>query len=123
MGVTTLEKAPGGLHEPWLGIWRISLKQMKEQGSWVVSQRPLLDEYVYALRAAHGARTSAESAVAWDKHSKRALALADALGLTPKAKKAFGKAGEGGKDGEQSSDPFSTLDEVGAKRKAKARAS
>ena len=120
MGVPTLEKAPGGLHEPWLGIWRISLKQMKEQGTWVVSQRPLLDEYVYALRAAQSARSSAESAVVWDKHSKRALALADALGLTPKARKAFGKASEGSEDGEQNSDPFSGLDEVGAKREAKA---
>jgi phage terminase small subunit len=118
MGVPTLEKAPGGLHEPWLGIWRISLKQMKEQGTWLVSQRPLLDEYVYALRAAQNARASAESAVAWDKHSKRALALADALGLTPKAQKVLAaKLKEGD---EHQDDPFSGLDEIAQKRKAKA---
>ena len=108
MGVPTLEKAPGGLKEPWLGIWRATLKQLQEQDTWQVAQRPLLDEYVLALRAAANARTSAESAVAWDKHSKRALALADALGLTPKAQKALRAKSKEDGSGEQS--PFEDLD-------------
>ncbi len=89
MGVPTLEKAPGGLSEPWLGYWRVTIKQLKEQGTWKVSQRPLLDSYVFALRGAERARLAGE-AVAWDRHAKRASFLADLLAITPRGRRAAG---------------------------------
>lgn len=123
---------------------------LKEQGSWAWEQKPLLDEYVFALRAADQARLGfkwldaleayADSDAAelelpdwralaqvvgslpamWDRHSKRASALADQLLLTPTARKKAGVKVDGGKDDEKPQDPFAGLDdEVGAKRKAR----
>jgi hypothetical protein len=89
MGVPTLEKAPGGLSEPWLGYWRVTLRQLKEQDTWKVSQRPLLDSYVLALQGAEQARLAGESVV-WDRHTKRASHLADLLAITPRGRKAAG---------------------------------
>jgi hypothetical protein len=151
MGVPTAEKPPKGLNAYWLGVWRHALKTLKEQGTWAWEQRPLLDEYVYAMKAAQEARqgfdwldalesyakanasemelpdwralaqiTSALPTM-WDKHAKRAAALADQLALTPRGRKAIGMKREEGKDGEQDNDPFAGLDdEVARKRKAKA---
>ena len=89
MGVSTLEKAPKGFREPWLGYWRASLAQLKLDGTWRVSMRPLLDGYVLALRRAVELRDETgdnlsfgERLVAADREERRAIALAEKLGLT-----------------------------------------
>jgi hypothetical protein len=89
MGVATLEIAPKGLSEPWLGYWRATLRQLKAQDTWMVSQRPMLDSYVQALQGAEKARLAGET-MAWDKHVKRASHLADLLAITPRGRKAAG---------------------------------
>lgn len=151
MGVPHIEKCPKGLGASWSATWRLTRDELKEAGTFSASMRPLLDEFVFALKAAEEARVGfrwldsledyAERdpndnlpeiawtvlrqiatglPTVWDKHAKRASALADQLGLSPKAQRALGKKLEGGKDGKQD-DPFAALDdEVGAKRKAKA---
>lgn len=150
MGVPTAETPPRGLDAYWLGVWRHALKVLKAQGSWAWEQKPLLDEYVFALRAADQARlgfkwldalevyAEAEAEdlpqvawttlgqitgslpAMWDRHSKRASALADQLLLTPATRKKAGVKVHGGKDDEKPQDPFAGLDdEVGAKRKAR----
>lgn len=106
--VPTAEQPPEGLTAYWLGVWRHALKILKEQGTWKWEQRPLLDEYVYALVAAEQARVGfgwlehlTEVIAAdevqwnilekiagglpthWDRHTKRAAALAEKLILTP----------------------------------------
>jgi hypothetical protein len=118
--VPTAERPPQGLDARWLGVWRHALKTLKEQGSWAWEQAPLLAEYVYALRAADDARQGfgwldALEAYAgehadqleipdfqvlakiagglptqWDRHTKRAQALADQLLLTPRGRRAAG---------------------------------
>lgn len=113
--VPTAERPPRGLDAYWLGHWRHCLKQLKEQGTWRWEQRPLLDEYVFALKAAEDARNGFEwldhlrHAVAsedvdfvalqsiasglptqWDRHTKRAASLAETLVLTPRAQRAHG---------------------------------
>lgn len=119
MGLPTAETPPEGLDAYWLGVWRHALKQLKEQGSWAWEQKPLLDEYVHALRAAEDARKGfkwldalevyAENADdlpeiawstlrgiasglpnVWDRHAKRAMSLADQLALTDRGRKAAG---------------------------------
>lgn len=151
MGVPTAETPPKGLDAYWLGVWRHVLKTLKAQGTWAWEQRPLVDEYVYAMKAAREARegfdwldslegyakdNSSEMeppdwrALAqiigalpsmWDKHAKRAAALADQLALTPRGRKAIGLKREEGKDGEQDNDPFAGLDdEFTRRREAKA---
>jgi hypothetical protein len=105
MGVPTLEKAPNGLREPWLGLWRASLRAMKEQGTWTVAQRPLLDLYISALEAASDARIAGRSTV-WDREARKALILAGQLALTPRGRKA---AGAHAREPEQPS-PFDALD-------------
>jgi hypothetical protein len=151
MGVPSIEKCPSGLDPKWSATWRLTRDELKEAGTFSASMRPLLDEFVFALKAAEEARIGfrwldsleqyAEASdpddlpeiawtvlrqiatglpVVWDKHAKRASALADQLGLSPKAQRALGRKLEGGKDGEQDTNPFSGLDdEVSAKRKAK----
>jgi hypothetical protein len=151
MGVPTVEKAPG-IHEPWLGIWRYALLDLKANGLWSPSRRPWLDAYVEALRTAAEHRAIAESAVetihhrardgepAWDeelppgvqrnresgmdhlhagfgsadKELRRAMLLAEALGLTPKAQKALATKAE-----EAPSALTSILDELAPRRAAK----
>lgn len=138
----TAERPPKNLNAYWTGAWRHALKTLKDQGSWAWEQKPLLDEYVYALRAAEDARKGfgwldhLEEAVAseevdwlalraiaaglpvqWDKHTKRAAALADQLALTPRGRKAINLA----TDDEDEVDPFAALDqedELAAKRNA-----
>lgn len=118
MGISTAETPPRGLDADWLGTWRGALKQLKEQGSWHPALKPLLDEYVRALRMAYIAFEQGEGG---DRHSKRALAYAVELGLTPKARKTIG-AKKKEPDAEKPNDPFAGLDEVGQKRQAKAKA-
>lgn len=119
MPLPTAERPPKGLDAYWLGVWRHVLKTMKADGTWAWELRPLLDEYVYALRAAEATRDGfkwldaleryAEDAdelpdiawsvlreiagslpTQWDRHTKRAAMLADKLVLTPGAKKRHG---------------------------------
>lgn len=150
MGVPSIEKCPAGLDPRWSGVWRLTRDELKEAGSFSASTRPLLDEFVFALKGADEARVGFKWLSAleeyadvnagelpeiawstlgqiasglptqWDRHAKRAATLAELLGLTPKAKRALGKKLDGGADGEQSKDPFAGLDEVGQARKAKA---
>jgi hypothetical protein len=145
----TAETPPPGLNAYWLGVWRHVLTVLKEQGTWAWEQRPLVDEYVFALKAAEDARRGfdwldslekyAEDAddlpeIAWtvlrqiatglpgmwDKHSKRASGLADQLALTPRGRKPLKlKTSEEG-DGAESKDPFAALDEFTQAREAKA---
>lgn len=145
--VPTAERPPAGLTAYWLGAWRLALKTLKDQGTWALEQKPLLDEYIYALRAAEDARKgfkwldvleeyADENAAdmpaiswtalrqiagslptVWDKHSKRAAALADQLALTPRGRKTINLA----TDEDEDADPFDALDqedELAARRKA-----
>lgn len=144
--VPTAEKPPKGLDAYWLGVWRTALKQLKDQGSWAWEQKPLLDEYVFALRAAEATRDGfgwlealekyADQAdelpeiawtvlreiasslpTQWDRHTKRAASLADQLGLTPRGRKAAGIVIN---EDEEAGDPFDALDaedELAARRR------
>lgn len=139
MGQPTAERPPEGLNAYWLGVWRHALKVLKERKTWAWEQRPLLDEYVYALIAAEDARKGLawldhlEETVAtdeidwlvlrtiatglptqWDRHTKRAAALADQLALTPRGQKAVSAGGND--DAKQSKDPFGEFDEVAEAR-------
>jgi hypothetical protein len=127
MGSVPHWEKPPGVKEPWLAVWRLALKAMKEVGTWSAPMKPLLDEYVTALRVAREYRAIAEAGVqtihhrakdgeeAWDetlpagiqrsmdtgidhphkgfdladREMRRAMSLADMLGLTPKAQKAL----------------------------------
>ena len=136
--VPTAERPPKGLTAYWLGVWRHALKVMREQGTWSWELRPLLDEYLFALRGAEDARNGfkwldhLEESVAsedvdwmvlkaiatglpamWDRHAKRAAALADQLALTPRGRKAVGVAHEA----ETAVDPFAGLDDELAPRR------
>lgn len=134
MPIPTAERPPEGLDAYWLGVWRHALKTLRDQGSWAWEQKPLLDEYVFALIGARDARKGfkwldaleryAEDAdelpqiawstlgkiagglpTQWDRHTKRAMALADQLALTDRGRKA---AGIGDEDEDEA--PKSTLD-------------
>jgi hypothetical protein len=126
------ERSPKGLNSYWTHVWDHALKVLKEQGTWAWELKPLLDEYVFALRAAEATRDGfawldhLEEAVAseeidwlvlrqiaaglpaqWDRHTKRAAALAETLVLTPKAQRALGI----GRDDEDTpEDPLEALD-------------
>jgi hypothetical protein len=127
--VPTAERPPTGLSAYWLGVWRHALKTMRAQGTWRWEQRPFLDEYVEALAAAREARAGfkwldhleqIESAdeidwvvlgriaaglpMQWDRHAKRAAALAEILVLTPRAQKAAGVGAASG-GSEKANDP------------------
>jgi hypothetical protein len=146
--VPTAERPPKGLDATWLGVWRRALAAMKEQGTWAWELKPLLDEYVYALRAAQATRDGfawldaleryAEGAddlpeiawsvlreiagslpTQWDRHTKRAAALADQLALTPRGRKAIGLADN---DEEKPADPFDGLDELAPRRQDRSQA-
>lgn len=116
--------------------------KMKEQGTWAWELKPLLDEYVFALRAAEATRDGfawldaleqyAECAddlpeiawsvlreiasslpTQWDRHTKRAAALADQLALTPRGRKAINL---GDTDAGQDDDPLGLDDELAPRR-------
>lgn len=138
MAIPSVERPPPKLTSHWLAVWRCALKTMQEQGTWEPELRPLLDEYVYALRAAESARNgltwldalevyaeehaellpdiawSVLDRIAtglptqWDRHAKRAAALADQLALTPRGRKAAGIGREA--HAEKPVDPFDALD-------------
>ena len=116
MATPTAEQPPEGLDAYWLGVWRHALKTLKDQGSWAWEQRPLVDEYVFALIEAQSAREMAEE-TRWDRAAKRAMALADQLALTPRGRKA---AGIGDSDEEPPADPFAEVDELAKRRAASA---
>ena len=132
----TAERAPAGLDAYWTHVWDHALTTLKEQGTWAWEQKPLLDEYVFALIGAKDARSGfkwldaleqyAEDAdelppiawttlgkiaaglpVQWDRHTKRAMALADQLALTERGRKAVGV---GDQDTDEPADPFADLD-------------
>lgn len=140
----TLERPPAGIADDayWLGVWRRSLKTLKDRELWNQGLHPLLVEYLEALRASEQAREgfdellaalkdsycgeidwqaltvlSTSLPAAWDKHAKRAAALADALGLSSRGAKAAGAItpAEKAKAAEKKSDdadPFGDLDNV-----------
>lgn len=113
---------------------------LKEQGTWAWEQKPLLDEYVFALKGAEDAREGfrwldalesyADDAddlpeitwavlqrlagnlpTQWDRHAKRAAALADQLALTPRGRKAVGVGYE-----DIDAPAVSAIDELAARR-------
>jgi hypothetical protein len=119
VSIPTAERPPKGLNAYWLGVWRHALKTLKAQDTWTWEQKPLLDEYVFALKGAEDARKgfkwldklelyaedadelpdiawSTLKAIAsglptqWDRHTKRAAQLADQLLLTERARKVHG---------------------------------
>jgi len=139
MPVPTAERPPEGLSAYWLGVWRHALKQLQDQDSWAWEQKPLLDEYVYALKGAEDARKGfrwldaleeyADDADGlpeiawtvlrqiagglpsqWDKHTKRAMALADQLALTDRGRKAAGIRDDD--DAEEAGSALDALDNV-----------
>lgn len=145
-GVPTAERPPRGLNAYWHNVWKHALKTLKQQGTWAWEQKPLLDEYVYALRAGEQARIGFEWLDAlevyakanadelpdiawstlgkiagglptqWDRHTKRAAALADQLALTPRGQKAV--IASGNDDAPEAKDPFGEFDdEVAQARK------
>lgn len=110
VSIPNWEKPPA-IHEPWLQVWRLALRAMKESGTWSPPMRPLLDEYVTALRTAREHRLAGEidpieinresglshmhaGFASASKHLADARALADLLGLTPKARKALEEKSE-----------------------------
>lgn len=127
---------------PWLQVWRNTLAELKELGVWAPHVRPLLDEYIWALKGAEDARNGfawldhLEGSVAseeidwivlgkvagglpmaWDRHVKRAAALADQLALTARGRKAAGLIGEES-DGDDAN-PFAAIDEFTPRREAR----
>jgi hypothetical protein len=112
MAIRALERPPGGLREPWLGLWRASLYAMQAQGTWTPAQRPLLDLYISALEAASEARKARKSTV-WDREARKALILAGQLALTPRGRRA---AGVSATTTIERPDPFAALDPARRKR-------
>jgi hypothetical protein len=140
----TAERPPSGLNSYWTHVWDLGLEVLKEQGTWAWELKPLLDEYVFALRAAEATRDGFEWLEAlnkyagvnsdempdiawsvlgqvasglptqWDRHTKRASALADQLALTPRGRKAIGLARSDDEAAE--GDPLAELDELAERR-------
>lgn len=108
--------APGGLNADWSSVWRLAHKALVDQGTWFPELRPLLDEYAFALQEAESARLVGE-ATQWDRHAKRAAALADQLVLTPRGRKAVGVGDQD--DDAEDADPFAGLDELAPRREAR----
>jgi hypothetical protein len=134
------ERPPSGLNSYWTHVWNHALKVLKEQGTWAWELKPLLDEYVFALRGAEATRDGfawldhLNEAVAsdevdwlvlrqiaaglptqWDRHTKRAATLADQLALTPRGRKAAGLVDS---DSEDKPSAKSVIDELAARRSA-----
>jgi phage terminase small subunit len=131
VGIPTVEKAPGGLKDPWLGVWRFALKEMQRVGTWAPPLRPFLDEYVVALRTAREHRATAELCpveenresglthvhagfASADREMRRAAQLAELLGLTPKAQRALAVKAE---EPVEEPDVFAEADELAARRR------
>lgn len=108
------ERCPPGLEADFVHVFDHALKVLKEQGTWAWELAPLLAEYVHALQAADWCRRNDEP-TQWDRHSKRAAALADQLALTPRGRKAVGVGDQDDSDAQPAS-PFDELDELAARR-------
>jgi len=105
-GKPSAERPPAGLSAHWTHTWTHALKVLKAQGTWAWEQKPLLDEYVFALRESQTARELAEADpyhetdkgllhphpgfAQADRAARRALVLADALKLTPEQQRKLG---------------------------------
>ena len=125
----TAERPPSGLDSYWTHVWDHALKVLKEQDTWAWELKPLLNEYVYALKGAADARDGfawlehLEESVAsedinwivlqriagglptqWDRHTKRASALAETLLLTPAARRRHGLGTDSDEKPKRSSD-------------------
>ena len=100
-------KPPSALAAERQAFWTRCLKHLQEQGTFDYPQRALLDEFVLALNAASDAREDGRD-TDWDRHTKRASALADQLALTPRGRKAAGL--RDGNDDEAPADPFADFD-------------
>jgi phage terminase small subunit len=137
MGVPAVEKAPAGLGARWHPVWRAVLAHMKAAGTWSAVQRPLVDEYVIALRTAvehreraqvepfaHSRETDRDFAhpgfASADREVKRAVSLASTLGLTVRAQREIVKLSreiaDGNDDGKSRSHPLAALDELQQRR-------
>lgn len=133
MGIPTVERPPG-VHEPWLGMWRCALTDMKTTGVWAPVLRPLLDEMVECHRLRREwidradedpVRVNRESGLesAHDGYrlalqlGKRAQDLANELGLTPKAKKQLALLAES--EPPKENDAFAQADQLAQRREAK----
>lgn len=114
MAARSPTRHPEGLGLHWSHVWDTAFRRKQADGTWSIGQSPLLDEYVFALRAADDAREAGED-VKWDRHAKRAAALADQLVLTPAARRRLG-VGAKGKD---PFDGFASLDELAPRRKSR----
>ncbi len=131
----TAERPPKGLGPDWHHVWDHAVKVLKDQGTWTWELSPLLAEYVFALKAAQEAREgfkwldaleeyadqergdlpdiawtvlrqiAGSLPTQWDRHAKRAAALADQLALTPRGRKAVGIAD----DDEEAPNPFAEI--------------
>jgi hypothetical protein len=137
----TCERPPAGINAYWSRTFDHAVRVLKEQGTWADESKALLDEYVLALVAAERCRDGwvwmealdesaprewSESTVVelaramqslstqWDRHVKRAMALADQLALTPRGRKAAGV----GEPKDVAPDSFAGLDELAARRGA-----
>jgi hypothetical protein len=122
MAKPVAETPPAGLDAYWLGAWLHVLKTLKTQKTWAWEQKPLVDEYIFALVHARIARLEGEMKT-WGNLATRASALADQLALTPRGRKAVGIKLEEAKDAKQDQDPFAELDELERKRQSKVKAS
>lgn len=102
------ERCPEGLDSDHVHVWDHAIKTLKALELWSWELSPLLREYVRALQRADWAHRNDEP-TEWDRHAKRAAALADQLALTPRGRKAVGV---GDKDDEpEAADPFAALDQ------------
>lgn len=128
--VPTAERPPEGLDAYWLGVWRHALKTLKAQETWAWEQKPLLDEYVFALEEAATSRDLAKSDpyhetdkgllhphpgfAQADRAARRAIVFADTLKLTPEQQRRLTTGGN------ESDDPMDALeDELAPRRSAK----
>lgn len=128
----TAERPPTGLDSFWTHTWNHALKVLKEQGTWKWEQKPLLDEYILALREARWSREEAEKDpyhetekgllhphpgfAQADRAARRAVLLADTLLLTPAEQR---KLSATSSDNAAPKDPFEEADELAKKRAKK----
>jgi hypothetical protein len=128
---SNFKQPPGGLHEPWLTVWRAALAEIEKAAAWTPAVRPVLDEYVAALRTAAQLRDLADAADTVtaashlrgdaDRESRRALTYARQLGLVgrqgPKAP-APARRPRNDEVAARRGDPVSVVDELAVRRAA-----
>jgi hypothetical protein len=130
-------ETPPDIEAPWRGIWLAAVAELRRLGSWSEPLRPLLDSYVIALRTAAEHRLLAERKPvernresglshmhagfpSADRELRRAVLIANELGLTPKARKALEAGSKEAADAPQN--PFDALDELAPLRSQRAQA-